>query len=264
MHAHSPRDRNFAPGRKVAVIARFAVAGLIASAGSLTALPLHAADDLTIHAFSTAAIGELPPGWKFATLPNKVATRYAIVDLGGVRVLKVEADESYGNLVHALHAKAGAHTALSWRWRVDKLIDSADITTRAGDDSVAKMCVMFGFKVSKLPFGERVGLQLATAAAGEAVPPETLCYVWDNKVAVGTGMANAFTKRIRYIVLQSGTQHLGQWLSEQRDVSVDHQRMFGDESAGEVPDIIGVAVSADADSTHGHGLSYFGDVKLTP
>ena len=249
------RKYGFVPGCKLAGVAL---------ASALLTLPVHAADELAIHAFSTAAIGEPPAGWKFLTLPNKVATRYSIVDLGGTRVLKVEVNDSYGNLVHALHVKAGSHSALSWRWRVDKLIDSADITTRAGDDSVAKMCVMFGFKVSKLPLVERVGMSLVAAAAGEAVPPETLCYVWDNKVAVDTGMANAFTKRIRYIVLQSGTQHLGQWLSEQRDVSVDHQRMFGDESPGEVPDIIGVVVSADADSTHGNGLSYFGDVKLAP
>ena len=261
MHAQSPRDSRSALARNGALVARRALIGL---AGLLTVLPLRAADDSAVHAFSTAAIGELPLGWKFATLPNKVATNYSIVDLGGARVLKVEADGSYGNLVHALHARAGSHTALSWRWRVDKLIASADITTRAGDDSVAKMCVMFGFKVSKLSFGERVGLSMAAAAAGEPVPPETLCYVWDNKLAVGTGLANAFTRRIRYIVLQSGSQHLGQWLSEQRDVSVDHQRMFGDESAGEIPEIIGVAVSADADSTHGYGLAYFGDIKLTP
>ena len=239
------------------------VAG-VALASLLSTVPLLAADEWAVHAFSTAAIGDAPAGWKFSTLPNKAATRYSIVDLGATRVLKVEANDSYGNLVYAMHVKAGSHTTLSWRWRVDKLIDNADITIRAGDDSVAKMCVMFGFKASKLPIGERLGLSLAAAAAGEPVPPETLCYVWDNKVAVGTGMANAFTRRIRYIVLQSGTQHLGEWLSEQRDVSADHQRMFGDESAGEIPDIIGVVVSADADSTHGIGLSYFGDVKLAP
>lgn len=256
MRAHSIRgfSSRFARGAAVCVVA---LAGM-------TALPLHAADDVTIAAFSTAAVGEAPAGWKFATLPHKVPTRYAVVELGGAHVLKVEAEDSYGNLVHAFHAKAGTHTVVSWRWRVDKLIDTADITTRAGDDSVAKMCVMFGFDASKLPFGERAKLLLAAAAAGEAVPPESVCYVWDNKLAVGTALVNAFTKRIRFIVLQSGAQHLGQWMAEQRDVSADHQRLFADESAGDIPDLIGVAISADADSTHGHGLAYFGDVKVTP
>ena len=256
MHAHFTHDSRFARG---------CVVSLVGLASLLATQPLRASDDIAIHPFSSAAIGEqFPAGWKFATLPNKVATHYSVVDLGGARVLKVEAIESYGNLVHALHVKPGAHAVLSWRWRVDKLIDSADITTRAGDDSVAKMCVLFGFNVSKLPISERARLTLAAVAAGEPVPSETLCYVWDNKLAVGTGLANAFTRRIRYVVLQSGVQRLGQWVSEQRDVGADHQRMFGDESAGEIPEIIGVAVSADADNTHGHGVAYFGDVSLAP
>ena len=179
-------------------------------------------------------------------------------------MLKVEADESYGNLVHALRAKAGEHTALAWRWRVDKLVENADIKTRAGDDAAAKLCVFFGFDAAKLSFGERTRLSLANSATGEVVPTQTLCYVWDNKLPIDTSLINAFTKRIRFIVLQSGTGKLGQWVAEKRDLSVDYQRMFSDESEGKIPEIVGVAVSADADNTHGHGLAYFGDVSLVP
>ena len=233
----------------------------LACAGTL---PAHAADEVAIKAFSSSAPGDPAPVWKFATLPNKVATRFSIVDLGGTRVLKVEADESYGNLVHAVRAKAGEHSMLAWRWRVDKLVENADIKTRAGDDSAAKMCVFFAFDAAKLPFGERARLTLANSATGEVVPTQTLCYVWDNKLPIDTGLVNAFTKRIRFIVLQSGTAKLSQWVSERRDLSVDYQRMFGDESEGKIPEIVGVAVSADADNTHGHGLAYFGDVSLAP
>ena len=239
---------------------RFLAAGL---AGACMA-PVQAADEVAIKAFSSAAPGEPPAVWKFATLPNKVATRFSIVDLAGARVLKVEADESYGNLAHALHAKAGEHASLAWRWRVDKLVENADIKIRAGDDSAAKLCVFFAFDAAKLSFGERARLTLANSATGELVPAQTLCYVWDNKQPIDTGLVNAFTKRIRFIVLQSGAGKLGQWVAERRDLSVDYQRMFGDESEGKIPEIVGVAVSADADNTHGHGLAYFGDVTLVP
>ena len=237
------------------------LAACIAAAATTT---LAHAEEVAIKSFSSAAPGEPPAAWKFATLPNKVATRFSIVDLAGSRVLKVEADESYGNLVHTLHAKAGDHTALAWRWRVDKLVENADIKTRSGDDAAAKLCVFFAFDAAKLPFGERARLTLANSATGETVPTETLCYVWDNKLPIDTSLVNAFTKRIRFIVLQSGTGKLGQWVTEKRDLSVDYQRLFGDESEGKIPEIVGVAVSADADNTHGHGLAYFGDVSLAP
>lgn len=237
---------------------------LAATLAALAALPALALDDAAIAPFSAAPIGGPPGAWKFASLPNKVATKYSIVDLGGTRVLKVEADDSYGNLVHGLHVQLGERSTLAWRWRVDNLIDAADIKTRAGDDSPAKLCVFFAFDKAKLPLGERTKLAIAHSTTGQDVPTETLCYVWDNKLPVDTGLPNAFTKRIRLIVLQSGAGKLAQWQSQRRDLVADYERMFGDESEGKVPEVVGVAVSADADNTHGHGLAYFGDITLTP
>jgi len=226
--------------------------------------PVLAAGEAAIAAFSSAPLGEAPSAWKFATLPRKEPTKFSIVELGGAHVLKVEADESYGNLVHGMHTQIGTGSVIAWRWRVDKLVADADIKVRAGDDSAAKLCVFFAFDTDKLSLGERTRLSIAQSVTGESVPGETLCYVWDNKLPPDTGLINAFTKRIRFIVLESGSAKLGQWASARRNLAADYQRMFGDESEGKLPEVIGVAVSADADNTHGHGLSYFGDVTLTP
>jgi hypothetical protein len=230
----------------------------------LATLPALAADDASIATFSGAAAGEPPATWKFASLPNKPPTRFSIVELGGARVLKVEADESYGNLVHSMRAQVSEKALLAWRWRVDKLVDDADLKTRGGDDSPAKLCVFFAFDAGKLPLGERTRLALAHTTTGQDIPTETLCYVWDNKLPIDTGIPNAFTRRVRMIVLQSGPGKLGQWVTQRRNLVADYQRMFADESEGKVPEVVGVAVSADADNTHGHGLSYFGDITLTP
>lgn len=229
----------------------------------LASVPARAADDTDIQPFSAAAPGEPPTPWKFATLPNKVPTRFSIVELGGAKVLKVEAEDSYGNLVHPMHVQVGAGSMLSWRWRVDKLVDEADLKIRGGDDAPAKLCVFFAFDAAKLPLGERTKLALAHASTGQDVPTQTLCYVWDNKLPVDTAMANAFTKRIRMIVLQSGAGKLAQWVTQRRNVVADYQRMFADESEGKVPEVVGIAVSADADNTHGRGLAYFGDITLS-
>lgn len=221
------------------------------------------ADDAKIAAFSSAAPGEPPSGWKFVTLPNKTPTKYSVVDLSGARVLKVEAADSYGNLVHAVASPASASTTLTWRWRMDKLVDEADLKTRSGEDSAAKVCVFFGFDAAKLSLGERTKLALARSATGQDVPAQTLCYVWDNKLPPGTVVSSAFTKRVRFHVLQSGAGRLAQWAGEKRNIAADYLRSFGDEAEGKVPDITGIAVSADADNTHGSGLAYIGDIGLT-
>ena len=213
--------------------------------------------------FSAAPGAQAPAPWRFTSLPNKTPTRFEVVQQGEQRVLKVEADQSYGNLVHRVHLPLRSTTTLSWRWRVDQLVEGADLRTRAGDDGAAKLCVFFDFPAERLPLVERVSLALARSATGEELPSEALCYVWDNKQPRGRTLVNAFTRRMRMIVLESGPSATpGTWLSERRNVLADYQRAFGDEAGGTVPDVVAVAISADADNTNGHGLAYFGDLAL--
>ena len=237
---------------------------LLACLGVLFCGGALAADEARIAPFSTAGPGEPPAAWHFATLPRKQPTKFTIVELGGAKVLKVEADDSYGNLVHDLHVQATDRSVLTWRWRVDQLIADADLKVKSGEDSPAKLCVFFNFDVTKLPLGERTRLSIAQSVAGQDVPGQTLCYVWDNKLPEDTAITSVFTKRIRMIVLATGSAKLGQWVTEKRNLVADYQRLFSDESGGKVPEVVGVAVSADADNTHGKALSYFGDVTLTP
>jgi len=224
---------------------------------------LHALDAPKIAAFSSAAPGAPPQPWRFATLPRKTPTRYTIVGLDGENVLRVEADASYGNLVHPLHLHAADNAVLAWRWRVEQLVENADLTTKAGDDAAAKICVLFDLPLDRLSLSDRTALTLARAALGEELPTQTLCYVWDNKLPAGTRLVNAFTRRIRFIVLESGVAKLAQWVSERRDVVADYRIAFADESNGSVPEIVGVAVGADADNTRGHGMAHVGDITLS-
>jgi hypothetical protein len=53
------------------------------------------------------------------------------------------------------------------------------------------------------------------------------------------------------------------WTRERRDVRADFLALFGDETQ-EVPPIIGVSVSADADSTQTRTLSFIADLLLEP
>ena len=106
-------------------------------------------------------------------------------------------------------------------------------------------------------------LAVARAMSGEKVPAATLCYVWDNTLPVGTLLENAFTSRIRMIVVDSGSKALGQWVSHRRDLAADFQRAFGHEFPT-LPPLEAVAVGADADNTGGHSVGFVGDVTLSP
>ncbi len=236
---------------------------LVAAALWMAAPAAHADDAAGITPFSAAKGTQAPEPWRFTSLPNKTPTRFEVVQQDGRRVLKVEADQSYGNLVHATQAPLNASTTLSWRWRVDDFVKDADLRKRSGDDGAAKVCVFFDFPTERLSFGERTRLALARRTTGEQVPSEALCYVWDNKEAKGTALVNAFTQRMRMVVLESGPAATpGAWMSERRNLLTDYRRVFGDEAGDAMPDVVAVAISADADNTLGHGLAYFSDIDL--
>lgn len=212
-----------------------------------------------------AVPGATPPApWQVAGLPNqkKPFTRFSLVDLDGRRALKVEADHSYGNLVHPLNlTRSGLQ--LAWQWRVEQLIDRANLNTKEGDDTALKVCVFFDLPLERVPFVERQLLRVARSSSSDPLPSATVCYVWDNQLPVGTEIDNAFTRRMRYIVLQSGPARLRQWTAERRDVGADFLKLFGNETTT-LPPIIGVAVGADADNTHSRSVAHVADMVLEP
>ena len=76
--------------------------------------------------------GSTPPApWQLSLLPQQKepVTRFVWVDVDGRAALRVQADRSYGNLVHALSPDTPVRT-LSWRWRVDEPNARADLRTR--------------------------------------------------------------------------------------------------------------------------------------
>lgn len=217
-----------------------------------------------------AASGDKPtPPWRVVGLPkNAVAlTRFDIVPLDGAAVLRIDADNAYGNLVHDLPALTmGAGTTLRWRWRLDTPLPLADLTRKSGDDLPLKVCALFDLPLKKLGLIERSLLRLARSVSHDYLPAATLCYVWDNKLPIGTELPNIYTSRVRYIVLNSGPAQLKQWVVHERSLSADFLRAFGHESDGLVPPLMAILVGADSDNTDGASLAYASDIilKISP
>lgn len=221
------------------------------------ALPVASAQPLAPLA---AGDGRLHEAWREAKLPQQKfpATRYTVEAVDGRPALRMQAEGSYGNLVHELRADAAGLT-LAWRWRVERFAEGADLRRKEGDDNAAKVCVFFDLPLARVPFVERQLLRLARSQSGEDLPAATVCYVWDRQVAAGTALPNAYSRRMRYLVLRSGEP--GRWHEERRDVAADFMRLFGDE-ASQAPAVIGVAVGADADNTAGRSLAFVADLVL--
>jgi hypothetical protein len=210
-----------------------------------------------------AADGAPPAPWHVVGLPaqRKPFTRFDVVALDGERVLRVEATQSYGNLVHATQIDDGGVHQLSWRWRVDEGLPGADLSRRATEDLPVRVCALFDLPLAAVPFVERQMLRAVRMGTADDPPAASVCYVWDARLPPGSVLASPFTRRVRYLVLHGPETPLHSWRVEKRDLGADFLKLFGDE-AKTVPPLIGVAVGADADNTKGHSLAHVADLVL--
>jgi hypothetical protein len=231
--------------------------------GAGLALPAGVANAQALTPFKEAA-PEPPAPWGFVGLPGqtKPKTRFSVVEVDGRKAVRVEAQESYGNIVHPMKF-TGPKATLAWQWKVETGIPGADLRQRQGDDTAVKVCVSFDMPLELVPFVERQLQKIAQGKTSDPVPNATVCYVWDTNLPIGTELDNAFTRRMRYIVLESGPAKIGQWKSEKRDVMADFTKLFGAESP-KVPPIMGIAIGADADNTKSRSVSYVANIVLEP
>lgn len=218
--------------------------------------------------FSKSNSDKAPEPWRAVGIPKgkvPLAT-FDLVALDGSRVLRLKTDKSYGTLVHDIKKLTPSNTStLKWRWRLDEPVAKANLRAKAGDDSALKLCVMFDMPTDGLPFSERALLGLARSISGERLPAATLCYVWDTNLPAGTLIDNAYTKRVKFWVLdgKGSDANLSSWKSHERNVSEDFIKAFGAESK-DVPPIEAIVVGADSDNTSGSSLAFVGDISLNP
>ena len=206
--------------------------------------------------FSSVAPGAgLPPGWTALTF-RRIArhTEYRTVDDDGKTVVRADADASASGLIFRLSADARSRGMLHWRWKVSGTVPSSDPTRKSGDDYAARVYVTFEHPAGQVGMLERA----ARAMYGGDLPHSGLNYIWATAGPVGRIVPNAYTERLRMLVVESGQDKVGRWVDEERDVYADYRRAFGSEP----PPISGIAVMTDTDDTGGRATAFYGDVSL--
>ncbi|MGB2816199.1 MAG: DUF3047 domain-containing protein [Burkholderiaceae bacterium] len=224
----------------------------------------HAEAQPRLTPLSSGSGPELPAPWRIVTLPKIPRhTRYAVGESDGRRAVHAEADASYANVVHPVNADIARAPILRFAWRVDQFPAGSDLTSKAGDDLAAKVCVLFDVPLDRLSFVERTKVQLGRRLFDPQLPAATLCYVWDRTLPAGRWLDNAYTNRVRMLVLRSGANgDQGRWFDERRDLRADFAQAFPAEAAAGTPAVAAVAFATDADNTKSQASAWFGDLAL--
>ena len=206
-----------------------------------------------------AVTGAVSEPWRIIQFDTKIPpTTYQTRVWDGVPAVEATADSSMALLARGVEVDLETTPILCWRWRVDDVVKSADMNTKAGDDYAARVYVAFKLPKDKLDFALRFKLQFARNLYGEHVPDAALNYVWDNTNPVGHRQFNAYTDRTQMIVQRSGIAHAGVWVSERVDVLSDVTKAYGSEQAK----MSLVALASDTDNTKSKAHAGFADLHF--
>ena len=218
-----------------------------------------AASDVTVAAFSSMTPGATVDGFETLSLGDADETAYALVDDAGSTVVKAEASNSASGLIRRITIDPADTPVLSWRWKVDNVLEKGNVRRKSGDDYPARIYVTFDFDPSDLGFGDRIKYRALKLLGYDDIPVRAINYIWANNADETDIVPNPYTDWVQMIPVQSGADGLGTWKDQSRNVLDDYRRAFGEEP----PPINGIAIMTDADNTGESATAYYGDITMS-
>lgn len=180
----------------------------------------------------------LPKGWELKQWfgnTRKIET----VEEEGVTALRLVSDSNSFGVYREKELNPKKTPILTWQWKVARLPEGADVRDKKKDDQAAQLYVLF----------PRFPKMVNTRMVG---------YIWETSAPKMAKITSQKSSNTRYIVLQSGSENVGKWMTETRNVYEDYKALFGEEP----PAIGGITLMIDSDDTQSSAESYFTHIRI--
>ena len=177
-----------------------------APAGSLDAYPIFMAADAIDHDWLHFSIWR-ETEWRLAALEDEI-------------VISATGKGSSSGLGRWVDIDTANCPVLEWSWRVDALPEQADLAERERDDAAASLFLAFG----------------DPGSMSSPKPVPTIRYVWSAAAnPVGAVIDSPFMPgTLRSLVVRSGAEAVGTWVTERRDLREDYRLVFGSPPAAPI------------------------------
>jgi hypothetical protein len=178
----------------------------------------------------------LRPEWQEKVFKGR--TEYRVVSEGTGHVLRAESRGAASGLILENEIDLKEFPVLSWRWKVENILEKGDASRKEGDDYAARIYVIFPHWFF----------------------PKTrsINYIWANKLPQGEIVPNPFTSNAMMVAVESGEEKVGEWVAESRNVHADYRAIFGEDP----PEAGAVAIMTDTDNTGGSAVAWYDDIEF--
>lgn len=204
--------------------------------------------------FSAQEAGSLPAGWQARSFPKiETETLYVLVRDSERTVLKAESHASASALMTPFEIMAGNFPWLEWSWKIERVVPGV-WGDKSKDDFSARLFVIF--EKPKGPFS--FFASFLGSLVGGGFSGNALNYVWASDTQAGQVLPSPYTGRVMMIAVRAGTENVGRWVTERRNVVKDYRQAFGKEPG----EIVGLAIMTDTDNTGIDAVAYYGDIRF--
>lgn len=118
---------------------------------------------------------------------------------------------------------------LSWKARAWQLPENANEDSDSRNDAVMSIYVVFDF--GRVALFKKV--------------PKSIRYTWSTTLEKGTEISKLFGNQ-KIVVLESGKENQGKWITFERNIVEDYRRLFGDDPPSQP---LAILILSDGDST---------------
>ena len=176
----------------------------------------------------------VPQGWELSVHAGEADLQ--LVQDEGKQALRMRSKQASFSLQKKIHVSLQATPLLVWDWKATELPKGGDFRHSGSDDQAAQLIIAFSSN-------------------------RFLSYIWDStapKGMIASASAPLF-KKIFAVVMQSGTQGLGTWITERRNLIDDYKQAYGEE-----PEVIeGVRIQTNSQHTQSRAESYWHSIAVT-
>lgn len=203
--------------------------------------------------FENYATGTIPDTWynqKGDHRPalydpeNKRDYQYSITESDGNKFLRY--DGSQAKHLNFPLLKKGINIyetpILSWKWRVFELPDGANENDDDRNDAAASIYV--AFDMGRIALFKKV--------------PKTIRYTWSSTQEEGSEFSKLYGNQ-KIVVVESGPERKGEWLTFERNIVEDYKRLFGD-NPPENP--LAILIMSDGNSTQSSVKADYDQIML--
>jgi hypothetical protein len=172
-----------------------------------------------------------PPGWQVKEKAGRADL--SVVKDGAIHALRLRSEGTSFSIQKPVDVDPRQFPVISWKWKVTKLPKGGDVRKARADDQAAQLFVAFANS-------------------------NVISYIWDTNAPQGL-VEDTWVPLfldIKTIVVRSGNDDAGRWLTENRNAYEDYVKLFGQEP----PKIAGIRIQINSQHTDTSGESYFADV----